>query len=513
MGKHRVGQAGFTLVELTVSLVVMSMMIVALFGLFISLVRSTVIAKRRAVANSLATNQMEYLKSLPYDNLAVIGGSIIAPVLLPNSKTETVNGVRYTIKTSISYADDSYDGCGPYPDLDTKTKYCRNYPPPTGAPVTDSNPADYKTVSVAVSDVSNARLATVDTQISARVSETASNTGALFVTVTDPSGTPLSGVDVSLANTTTTPAVNVADSTDSNGLAIFYGMPPDGGVDYVVTAGKSGYSTLTTIGANGSLQPVYPRQTVLAQQASYLTMTLAKMSSNSLIVETTNTVGTPIPGVRVYIKGGYKKYTLATDTAYYYDNFTPSDLRPVTGADGIAAVENLVPINKYLFCGDLGATNCRVGGTTYYLAAAVPYWGSNPLNPITIPEDGAAPASPGFEYGGQSYLQKVRLMLTTNSAFPRVFSVTPGSISTSAGSLSNIDVAVEGVNLSGASLTFKQGSTDFSGSGCTGSDTQRTCQFNLTGVSQGIPLQLTVTTAAGTLTLPTAPLGGIDVSS
>lgn len=71
------GQAGFTLVELTVSLVVMSMMIVALFGLFISLVRSTVIAKRRAVASSLATNQMEYLKSLPYDSLAVVGAALL----------------------------------------------------------------------------------------------------------------------------------------------------------------------------------------------------------------------------------------------------------------------------------------------------------------------------------------------------------------------------------------------------------------------------------------------------
>lgn len=74
MKRRRVGEAGFTLVELSISLFVMSLVIVAFFGLFISLVRSTVIAKRRAVANTLATNQMEYLKSLPYDSLAVVGG-------------------------------------------------------------------------------------------------------------------------------------------------------------------------------------------------------------------------------------------------------------------------------------------------------------------------------------------------------------------------------------------------------------------------------------------------------
>ncbi|MBP7858052.1 prepilin-type N-terminal cleavage/methylation domain-containing protein, partial [Candidatus Saccharibacteria bacterium] len=183
MKRRRVGEAGFTLVELSISLFVMSLVIVAFFGLFISLVRSTVIAKRRAVANTLATNQMEYLKSLPYDSLAVVGGSILAPSLLPASKVETTSGVKYTIKTSINYADDAYDGCGSYPNLATKQKYCRNYPAPSGAPATDTNPADYKTVSVVVTDNSNTRLASVDTQISARVAETASNTGAIFVTV------------------------------------------------------------------------------------------------------------------------------------------------------------------------------------------------------------------------------------------------------------------------------------------------------------------------------------------
>lgn len=511
MTKRRAGEAGFTLVELTVSMVIISIVVVAFFGLFISLVRSTVVAKRRAVASTLATTQMEYLKSLPYDSLAVQGGSIVAPVLLPATANKTINGVAYTVVTSISYADDAYDGCGAYPDLATKQKYCRNYPPPSGSPATDTNPADYKVVNVSVRDTSGTRLAVVDTQISARVSETASTTGALFVTVTDPSGGPISGASVSVTNTTTSPTVNVGDTTDSNGVSIFYGLPPDTGTDYTISASKSGYSSLTTIGANGSLQATYPKLAVLSQQASYQTLKIGQMGTNSILLETTDLSGTPLPNVKVYVKGGYKKYTLTSDTAYYYDNYTPSDTRPTTDAAGLAGVQSLPPINSYIFCGDTGATNCKIGTTTYYLAAAIPYDGVNVLSPIAVPQyDPYNPPSTTFDYGGTPYLQKVRLMLTTNSGLPRISSITPGTVSLSAGGLGAVGVVIKGTNLSGATATFQQGSNTYTGTSCTTSASQVSCTYDLSTVIQG-QLQLTITNASGSLVLPTSPLGGVDV--
>ncbi len=511
MTKRRVGETGFTLVELTVAMVVISIVVVAFFGLFVSLVQSTIIAKRRAVALTLATNQMEYLKSLPYDSLAVQGGSIVATSLLPATDTKTINGVKYTITTSIGYIDDAYDGCGNYPNLATEKIYCRNYPPPSGAPSLDANPADYKDVSVTVTDTSGTRLASVDTQISARVSETASTTGALFVTVIDPSGAPVSGATVTVTNTTTTPQVNVGDSTDSNGMSIFYGLPPDSGADYTISATKGGYSSLTTLSANGSLQPTYPKQAILTQQASYVTLKLGLMGANSLVVETTNTSGTPIPGVKVYVKGGYKKYTLTSDTSYYFDNYSPSDNRPTTDTNGLAAIQNLPPINGYIFCGDDGSAHCSAGSTTYYLAAALPYGGGSSLNPIGIPAyDPSNPPATTYDYGGVAYLQKVRLMLTTNANMPRVFSMSPNSISLSGGNLSSIVIAINGENLSAASASFTQGTTTFSGTNCAASATQLSCTYNLSAATQG-QLQLTVTNSAGSLTLPTAPLGGLDV--
>lgn len=511
MTKRRAGEAGFTLVELTVSMVVISIIVVAFFGLFISLVRSTVISKRQSVASTLATTQMEYLKSLPYDSLAVQGGSIVAPVLLPSTQNKSVNNVSYTVVTNISYADDAYDGCGAYPNLPTKQKYCRNYPPPSGSPATDTNPADYKVVNVVVRDESGARLAMVDTQVSARVSETASTTGALFVTVTDPSGTPISGATVSVTNSTTSPAVNAGDSTDVNGMSIFYGLPPDTGTDYVITATKTGFSSLTTIAANGSLQPTFPKLAVLSQQASYITMKIGQMGSNSILLEATDLSGAPLANVRVYAKGGYKKYTLSTDTSYYFDNYTPTDTRPTTDASGLAALQSLPPINSYIFCGDAGATNCRIGATTYYLAAAIPYGGTNIISPITVPQyDPSNPPSTTYDYNGTPYLQKVRLMLTTNASMPRILALTPGSVSLSGGGLNSMNIVINGTNLSGATAQFTQGSNIYNGTGCTTSATQISCDYDFSTAVQG-QMQLTITNASGSLVLPTSPLGGIDV--
>lgn len=512
MTKRRAGEAGFTLVELTVSIVVISILAIGLFSLFNSVIRSIIIARRQSVALTLSTNQLEYLKSLPYDSLAVQGGSIYATSLLPATKTQTVNGVAYTTTTSISYVDDAYDGCASYSTVTEKQTYCRNYSSSTTSTV-DTNAADYKIIHVVTKDKTGMRLAAVDTEITARVAETASTTGALFVTVLDGSGAPVSGATISVSNTTITPAANLGDTTDINGKSIFYNLPPDSANDYIITATKDGYSSITTIGVSGSLQPTYPKQKMLAQQSSMVTLTIVPMTSNSLVVETTDTSGNALTNMKVYAKGGYKKYTSTTDTSYYYD----SSPAVTTDASGLGVMTGLVPFNAYIFCGELGDTNCKVGPTTYYLAAAIPYGGTNSLSPITIPiYPSANPPSAPYIYGASSYVQKVRLMLTTSSSFPRVFKMSPYELSLATSSLNSFVVNLTGKNLSSATVVqFTQGSTTYTGS-CTYTPASSpaydllNCTFNLSGVTAG-KLQLSVKNSSGTLTLPTTPLGGFNV--
>lgn len=500
-------QDGFTVAELVISTAMVAIVSVSFLGLLITLVGSTIISKQRAVANALAVNQMEYLKSLPYDGLAVIGGSIIATNPIPATIQKTENGARYDITTSISYADDAYDGCGAYPTQALKEQYCRNYFYSPSAPGSDTNPADYKLARVSVSNASGKSLVALETQISARVSETASTTGALFVTVVDPSGAPVQGATVAVSNTTVAPSVSLSDTTDSNGVAIFYGLPPDSGLDYSITSSKTNFSSLTTIGASGSLQPTYSKQKILAQQSSYITLVIAPMSTHSLAVEVTDTSGTPLSGFRPYVKGGYKKYTLTTDTSYYFDNMTP-DTRPVTDANGLAGVDNLPPINGYYFCGANGAQSCSIGGTTYYLVAALPYGGTSSFQPIIVPQ--STSGLPTYSYNSQEYAQKVRLIMSTNSAMPRVFAVSPDTVTTTE-NLSNVVFTITGYNLSNATAKLEQNGTDYVHTSCNGTTTQLTCNFDLQGITTG-SLTLTVNNPSGSVTFPTNPLGGVSVS-
>lgn len=518
----RHSEAGYTLVELMVTIVVVASLSLGAFSLFTALLHSAITAQRQAVASTLATNQMEYLKSLPYDSLAVAGGAIYATTTIPATITKKVDGQTYTVTSAISYADDAYDGCGSYPNPTLKQKYCRNYPPPSGAPSQDTNPADYKDINVSVTDTSQSNLATLDTQVASLVAETNSNTGALFVNIVDDSGNPVVGATISATNSVTSPAVNVSDTSDANGLVIFYDLPPSAsGYNYKIAASNSNYTALATIAPSGSLQPTYSSQNLLAQSSSYVTLTLKPVGTNSLVIETTGVTGSPLPGAKIYLKGGYKKYTATTDTSYYYDTLSPSDIRPLTDASGLAALTNLVP-GPYVFCGDVGATSCAVGSTTYYLAAAVPYGGSNPLAPISVPTyDASSPPATTYTYGSTAYLQKVRLMLTTSSSFPRVSGITPAQGSLASGTLSDLSFSVTGVNLPcsatagscSTTVKFLQGSNTYTAT-CTGSSggVQLTCTINLTGVAAG-GTQLVIISGGNTLTLPAGPLlGGFIVT-
>ncbi len=503
---------GITLIELMISLAVLAIIMVSMFSLYTSLIHGMFTAKTKAVATTLATNQMEYLKGLSYDSLAVAGGSIYATNPLPASSTKTLDNITYKVSTSINYVDDAYDGCTSYPTQALKEKYCRNYPPPTGAPSVDTNAGDYKVIHVTVkNNRTNETLSEVDSQVAARVAETSSTTGALLVTVLDENGNPLSGATVGVTNTTITPNANLSDSADSNGVAIFYGLPPDTGNDYTITASKTGYSTLSTIKPSGSLQPVYPSQNIVTQQSSSVTMTLKHQGANSLVIEAVNTAGAPISGLKVYVKGGYKKYTLSTDTSYYFDNSSP-DTRPTTDASGNATLNNLAP-GDYYICGDTGATSCAVGGTTYYMVAALPYGGSSAFSPTNIPiYDAANPPATTFSYGGNNYLQKVRLVLTTSSNHPRIVKLTPSTLDISSTTLTSFAFQVTGANLPTSSvIRLQQGSNTYTAT-CTGSTgALRDCTVNLSTITTGF-LQLIVTANSQTFTAPGAPpYGGINV--
>ena len=153
-------------------------------------------------------------------------------------------------------------------------------------------------------------------------------------------------------------------------------------------------------------------------------------------MQVTDTSGTPIANAKIYVKGGYKRYTASTDTSYYYDTIRTTDTRPVSDATGTATLTSLVP-GPYFFCGDDGSASCTVGGTTYYLAAAVPYSGTTSLSPVNVPTyDPANPPSQTFTSGGWATC-KSAAPPNNELKLPRVTSISPSVANVSAGNSSS----------------------------------------------------------------------------
>ena len=512
--------SGFTIIELLISSVVIAILAISVFSAYIALNSTALFARQKTIGVGLASNQIEYLKSLPYDYLAVEGGAIQTTTPLPNSKTENIDGAEYIIKTSINYIDDAHDGCANYPNEDTKNKLCRNLPSPSGAPAVDLNPADYKIANVKV-DVNNKKVAELDTQIAARVAETDSTTGALVVRVIDSSGLPISGALATVTNSTISPSVNQTDSTDSNGIAIFYGLKPDTGNDYQITASKDGYSTLSSIKPAGGLSPNFASQNIITQQSSSITITINPKTNSSFLVESVNLDGSPITNLKTYIKGGVKKYSDTNDTSYYYDNITPTDLRPSSNSNGIFTVTNLDPGNYY-FCGDSQDQACQINSDpSKYLVAAVPYRGESQFSPIILTNyDASIQESSLFNYEGKFYQQKVRLYFSSNSSAPRITSLLNPTASIASG-IHNFSITGTNLPCHPTEADDCETSVSINNNGNTipasciykdGSTTEISCNISLSGASPG-QSNLILSANGHTINIPNdvGLLGGLNV--
>ncbi|MCA9330320.1 hypothetical protein KDA11_06735, partial [Candidatus Saccharibacteria bacterium] len=274
---------------------------------------------------------------------------------------------------------------------------------------------------------------------------------------------------------------------------------------------------------SGSLTPTYSNQKILSQKPSMLTMVIKPMTSNSLLAESVDESGTPLANLKLYVKGGYKKYSDPKNTEYYYDNFTPTDSRPTTDGSGITTFNDLVP-GPYNFCGDALNTNCKIAGNTYYLVAAIPYSGNSSYSPVNVPTyDSASPPSPLYNFNGQNYIHKVRLIFSNSSSAVRVSAFSPQELSLASTNLTSFSFTVNGYNIcsnatcTNASANIKQAANTYNAT-CTGSRANVTitydrlnCTVNLTGIVAG-STQLTVNSGSDSYTSPSdLSLGSFNV--
>jgi hypothetical protein len=227
---------GMSLVDVIVGSALVLIVFLALLGLLRASLLISSSAKAKAGATAVATTQMEYLRSLPYDSVGTVGGIPTGPVA--QYATTTVNGIPYAVRTLVQYVDDPKDGSGG----------------------SDSNgiTTDYKRVRVATTYTfrGNTREVALVSNVAPPSIETTTNGGTLRVRVADAAGAPVQGASVRVYNPSLTPSVDVTTFTDIAGEILFPGAATSTGYRIAVT--KDGYSSAETYARDATNQNPTP---------------------------------------------------------------------------------------------------------------------------------------------------------------------------------------------------------------------------------------------------------------
>lgn len=250
---------GLTLVDVVVGVALLLIIFMALFGMFRASIALTAAAKARAGATALATEQMEYIRSLTYANVGTVGG-IPAGVIPPEFDT-TLNGRVYTTRTFVQYVDDPADGLGALDETGIIT--------------------DYKKIKVDVTYPLNGNTKNVSL-VSNRTPkgiEAAEGGGSLRINVSDAMGAPVSSAQVRIQNTNTSPTVDVTAFTGDSGFIFLPGAATSTG--YKITVTKSGYSTAGTYDLDG---------TNINPNPGHLTVVEAETTQNTFAIDILSTL-------------------------------------------------------------------------------------------------------------------------------------------------------------------------------------------------------------------------------
>jgi prepilin-type N-terminal cleavage/methylation domain-containing protein len=254
---------GFSLVEMLIVTAVFTLFFGGLFVTIQNSLRLITASRERVAAISVASDQLEYIRSLSYDAVGTVNG--LPSGLIPQISTTTLNGIVFTRRTLVEFVDDPADG------LD--------------AADTNAITTDYKRAKVEVLWLGRYGTSSVSyvTTVVPRSIETDLGGGTIRITVRDADVAPVSGAAVRLLNTTGTTTVDVTKYTDATGIVLFGGAPA--GANYQVFVTRPGYSSDGTAVATGTLaNPAQQPLSVVAADVTSATYFIDELASLAISV-------------------------------------------------------------------------------------------------------------------------------------------------------------------------------------------------------------------------------------
>ncbi len=282
MGHARIRTTGFTLIDVIVSISVFTMVAMAIFDVVQADLRGVSAYRDQSVVAALADRYLELVRNLPYSEVGTVNGnpSGVLPDQ-PNALQTTFGGIPYEIYYVVNYVDDPADG--------------------TALAGTDPAPNDYKQVKIYVKNMASGTIVPFVTSIVPKGLEGLASGGALSIQVIDSVGDPVPNATVAITNGSTTPAINLTRTTDSNGDWVEVGLPNSAN-SYHIVATKSGYSSDQTYPITAqNPNPVKPDATISNGQVTQVSFSIDKNSS--LTINGLDQTCQPLSGIGIEITG------------------------------------------------------------------------------------------------------------------------------------------------------------------------------------------------------------------
>ena len=221
---------GASLIDVIFGVSIMLIIFIGIFGIFKLSIELVSSSKSKTGALALANEQMEFIRSLSYNAVGVVGG--IPAGNIEQEEIIILNKTIYTRRTFIQYIDDLKDG------LEEE----------------DENliTADYKLVKVEIKWTigDTERKFSLISNIVPKGIETFEGGGTLIINSIDAYGAPIAGAQVNIKNNTIFPTIDLMAFTNNFGKIMFPGSPA--AADYEIIVTKDGYSTAKTYDADAN---------------------------------------------------------------------------------------------------------------------------------------------------------------------------------------------------------------------------------------------------------------------
>lgn len=289
-------QNAISLINVLVGITIIIIAFLGIWNMFNFSLKIVAENKFRTIASAIATEKLETIRNLSYDDIGTVAG--IPAGAIPQTDSITRNSAPFTVTTKIFYIDDPYDNLVP----------------------DDLLGADYKKIKISVDWAGRAFAPAVTSYstISPKGVETDVEGGTIRIIVFNASGQAIPSADVQIINTTLDPVINITSITDQSGILLRPGSPVTDDKSYEITASKTGYTTDKTYPETDETEATKPHVQVLEDQIAEKSLTIDLVSAFNI-----TTIGKDYPANWKINTASTSAEQLAPDVAidasnYYY---------------------------------------------------------------------------------------------------------------------------------------------------------------------------------------------------